>query len=83
MKIEFNKGKETILEHFHTPSSLGKALSWGNQPILESVDEVSDVQAIIYERKIHLFMKRTRNKRRITLDSAVMITTEENLLDVG
>jgi hypothetical protein len=80
---EVNKGKETILEHFHTPGSLGNTLSWGDQPIPEPVDEVVDVQAISYDRKRQLVVKRTRKKRRITLDSALMITTEETLLDAG
>jgi hypothetical protein len=72
-----------VLEHFHTPGSLGNSLSWGDQPIPEPVDEVVDVQAITYDRKIQLIVKRTGKKRRITLDSVVMITMEETLLDAG
>jgi hypothetical protein len=48
-KPEAEKGKETMLEHFHTPGSLGNVLTWGDQPIPEPVDEVVDVQAISYD----------------------------------
>jgi hypothetical protein len=76
-----DKGKEPTLEHFHTPGSLGNILSWGDQQILEPIDEVVDVQAIAYDRKRQVVVKRTSKKRRLTLDSAVMITTEETLFD--
>jgi hypothetical protein len=72
-----------VLEHFNTPGSLGNSLSWGEQPMPNLVDEVFDVQAIGYDRKRQLVLKRTRKKRRITLDSVVMITTEETMLDTG
>jgi hypothetical protein len=80
-KPGINKGKEPTLEHFHTPGSLGNALSWGDQPIPEPVDEVVDVQAIAYDRKRQVVVRRTNKKRRLTLDSVVMITIEETLLD--
>jgi hypothetical protein len=70
------------LEHFNTPIILVNALSWGDQPILEIVDEVVNVEAIAYDSKIQLVVKRTGKKRRITLYSVVMITTEETLLNV-
>jgi hypothetical protein len=82
-KLEVIKGKYMVLEHFHTLGNLGNSLSWRDQPILEPVDEVVHVQAIAYDRKIQLVVKRVVKKRIITLDSVVMITTEETLLDVG
>jgi hypothetical protein len=47
------------------------------------VDEVDDIQSIAYDRKRKWIVKRTGKKRRITLDSAVIITMEETLLDTG
>jgi hypothetical protein len=46
-----DKGKEAIFEHFHTPRSLSSAISWGDQPIPEPIDEVADVQEIAYDRE--------------------------------
>jgi hypothetical protein len=76
-----NKGKTPDLEHFHIPGSLGNSLSWGDQPIMEHVDEVVDVQEITCDIKIQVIVTRPRKKRRVTLDSALMITMEETLLD--
>jgi hypothetical protein len=76
-----DKGKEPTLEHFHTPGSLSNAISWGDQPIPEPVDEVVDVQAITYDRKRKVVVKRTSKKRRLTLDSVVVITMKETMLD--
>jgi hypothetical protein len=78
-----NKGKETILENFHTLGSLGNSLSWGDQPIPETMDKVVDVQDISYDSKRQLIVNITGKKRRITLESVVMITIKETLLDVG
>jgi hypothetical protein len=70
-----------VLEHFHTPGSLGNSLSWGDQPIPEPVDEVVDVQAIAYDRKRQVVVRRIGKKRRLTLDNVMLITMEETLLD--
>jgi hypothetical protein len=59
---EVSKGKETILEHFHTLINLGNTLSWGDQPIPDSMDEVVDVQSIAYDRKIQLVVKRMEKR---------------------
>jgi hypothetical protein len=53
----------------------------GRKKILELVDEVADIQVIPYDRKIKSIMKKTTKKRRITLDSSILIMTEENLLN--
>jgi DNA repair ATPase RecN len=45
------------------------------------VDEVSDIQAITYDRKRKVVMRRTTKKRRLTLDSTLLITTKETLLN--
>jgi hypothetical protein len=45
------------------------------------MDEVIDIQAISYERKRKSIMWRTTKKRRLTLDSTLLITTEETLLN--
>jgi hypothetical protein len=38
------KFQEPILEQIHTTESLGNTLTWGEQKILEPVDEVTDIQ---------------------------------------
>jgi len=42
---------------------------------------VVDIQAITYDRKIQVVVRRSDKKRRLNLDSVVMITIEETLLD--
>jgi hypothetical protein len=44
------------------------------------VDEVTDIQAIAYDRKRKAIVKRTTKKRRLTLDSSILITTKEKLI---
>jgi hypothetical protein len=39
-----------------------------------------DIQEIAYDRKRKSIMKRTTKKRRLTLDSSILITMEEKLL---
>jgi len=46
------------------------------------MDEVVDIQAISYDRKRKSIMRRTTKKRRLTLDSTLLITTEEKLLNI-
>ena len=70
------------MEHLYTARSLGSTLSWGDQQILELVDEVFDIQAISYERKSKFLMRRTIKKRKLTLDNTLFITTEETLFDI-
>jgi hypothetical protein len=69
------------MEHLYTVGSLGNTLSWGDQQIPEPVDEVTDIQEISYDRKIKVVMRRTVKKRKLTLDSTLLITTEETLFD--
>jgi len=72
---------EPIIEHLYTARSLGNTLSWGDQKILEPVDEVVNIQEISYNRKRKVLMRRTFKKRKLTLDSTFFITTEETLFD--
>ena len=55
-------------------------LTWGDQQILEPMDEVDYIQAIPYDQKRKSIMKRTTKKRRLTLDRSILITTEEKLI---
>jgi hypothetical protein len=57
------------------------ARPWGHYKIPELVDEIVDIQAITSDRKRKAVMKITTNKRRLMLDSKLLITTEETLLD--
>jgi hypothetical protein len=56
-------------------------LTWGDQQILEPMDEVADIQAIFYDQKRKYIMNRTTKKRRITLYHSILITTEEKLIN--
>jgi exosome complex RNA-binding protein Rrp42 (RNase PH superfamily) len=42
---------------------------------------VVDIQAISYDRKSKAIMKRTTKKRRLMLDSSILITMEEKMLN--
>jgi hypothetical protein len=72
--------QEPILEQVHIVGSLGNTLTWGEQKIPEPVDEVIDIQVIAYDRKRKAIMKRTTKKRRLMLDSLILITTKEKFL---
>jgi hypothetical protein len=72
--------QEPSLEQIYTVGSLGNTLTWGEKQIPEPVDEVTDIQEIAYDRKRKSIMKRTTKKRRLTLDSSILITTEEKLI---
>jgi len=69
------------MDHLYTPGSLGNMVSWGDQQILEHVDEIANMQAIAYDRKRKFMMKRTVKKRKLTFDSTLLITMEEALFD--
>jgi hypothetical protein len=45
------------------------------------MDEVADIQAIAYDRKRKSIVQKITNKRRITLDLSILITTEENMIN--
>jgi hypothetical protein len=46
------------------------------------VDEVVDIQAIFYDQKRNSIMKRTTNKRRLTLYHSILITVEKKLISM-
>jgi len=75
-----DKGKTPIIENFHTPGSMGNILAWDDQPILEPLDDVADIESIAYDRKMHLLVKITQRKMKLTLDSIVIMTSEETCL---
>jgi hypothetical protein len=72
--------QEPSIEQIYTIGSLINTLTWGEKQIPELVDEVNDIQAITYDRKRKSIMIITTKKRRITLDSSILITTEEKLI---
>jgi hypothetical protein len=45
------------------------------------MDEFIDIHAISYDWKRKSIVKRTTKRRRITLDSSILITTEETLMN--
>jgi hypothetical protein len=60
---------------------MGNMLAWGDQPIPEPLDEVSYIEAITYDKKRKLLVRRTQRKIKLTLDNTMVMTTEETLLD--
>jgi hypothetical protein len=60
---------------------LVNTLIWGEQQILEPVDEFTDIHVIYYDRKRKFVMRRITKKIRLTLDSLILITKEEKLLN--
>jgi hypothetical protein len=67
--------------NIYTPSGAWETLLLGERnKSPEPVDEVVDIQEIAYDRKRKSIMKRTTKKRRLTLDSSILITTEEKLI---
>jgi hypothetical protein len=73
--------QEPILEQVHTVRSQGNTPTWGEQQIPDHVDEVVDIQEISYDWKRKSIMKRTTKKRNLTLDSSILINTEEKILN--
>jgi hypothetical protein len=72
--------QELSIEQVYTIENLSNTLTWGDQQILEPVEEVSDIHAITYDQKRKSIIHRTTKKRRITLDCSILITIEENLI---
>jgi hypothetical protein len=62
------------MEHLYMTGSLGNILSWGDQQILEPVDEVVDIHDISYDRKRKVVMKIKFRKINLTLDRTLFIT---------
>jgi hypothetical protein len=56
-------------------------LSWGDQPIPHLVEDVVDLESFSYDKKKKSIVKRTHRKRKVTLDSGVLSTTEEVIID--
>jgi hypothetical protein len=56
-------------------------LTLGDQQILDPVGEVVDIQTIAYDRKRKFVMRRRTKKRRLMLDSTLLIMKEETLLN--
>jgi DNA repair ATPase RecN len=73
---------EPNLKQVYTIESLGNTLTWGDQQIPEPMDKVANIHAIAYDRKRKDIVQRTTKKRRITLDHSILITIEENLINI-
>jgi len=74
--------QEPSLEQIYTIESLENMLTWGDQQIPEPVDEVIDIHAIAYDQKRKDIVQRTTKKRSITLYRSILITIEENLINI-
>jgi hypothetical protein len=74
--------QEPNLEQIYTVGSQENTLTWGEQSILEPIDEVVNIQSIAYDRKRKSIMKRTTEKRSFTVDSLILITIEEKLISI-
>jgi hypothetical protein len=60
---------------------MGIMLAWGDKKIPEPLDEVVDIEAITYDKKIQVSVRRTSRKRKLNLDNTMVMTVEETLLD--
>jgi hypothetical protein len=81
--IEFSPVKEVqepVLDKIYTAGILGNTLTWGDQQILDPMDEVANIHVISYDRNRKAIIRRTTKKGSLTLDSMILITTKENLL---
>jgi hypothetical protein len=76
------ESQEPVIEHLYTGGCLGNTLTWGDQQIPKPVDEIVDIHAITYDRKSKFVMRRTTNKKRLMLNSTLLITIEETLLNI-
>jgi len=76
-----DKGKVPTMEHFHTLGSMGIMLAWGDKKIPKPLDEVVDIEAITYDKKIQVSVTRASRKRKLNLDNTMVMTVEETLLD--
>jgi hypothetical protein len=54
----------------------------GNQPIPDPLEEVVDLESIAYNRHKQAIVKRTRKRKQVDVDSVILCTTEESLLDI-
>jgi hypothetical protein len=75
--------REPTLEQIYTTGSLGNNITWGDQQIPDRVDEVADIYAISCDQKRKAIIQRMEKKRRITLDHSILVTTEENLINIA
>jgi DNA-directed RNA polymerase subunit E'/Rpb7 len=88
-QVEFGSKKqreevrEPTPEQIYNAGILRNNLTWGDQQILEPVDEVADIYAISYDQKRKAIVQRTEKKRRITLDQSIMVTIEEKLISTA
>jgi hypothetical protein len=73
--------QESVLAKIYKTRSLDNTLNWEDQQIPKPMDEFIDIHVISYERKSKSIMRRTTKKRRLTLDSVILITTEEKFLN--
>jgi hypothetical protein len=60
---------------------MGNMLAWRDQQIPEPLDEVAYIEAITYDKKRKLPVRRTQRKIKLTLDNTMVMITKETLLD--
>jgi hypothetical protein len=70
-----DKGKETMVEQFHTLGSFQNVLAWGDRKILEPIEEVADLESIAYNRQRKAIVRRTHKRKMVDVDSVVVYTT--------
>jgi len=75
--------QEPNLKQVYTIWGLGNTLTWGDHQIPEHVDEVADIYVIVYDQRRKAIVQRTTKNRRITLDRSILITIEENFINMG
>jgi hypothetical protein len=56
-------------------------LSRGDHPIPQPVDEVVDLEYLAYDQKMKLIIGRTQRKIKLIVDSGILFTFEEVIID--
>jgi hypothetical protein len=59
---------------------MSNILSWGDQIIPHPVEEVADLESFSYDKK-QKYIKITHRKRKVSLDSSVLRTTDKVIID--
>jgi hypothetical protein len=66
------KDKDPIMDQVHTPSSLENVLSWAYHPILEPLEEVTDLESIAYNCRKQAIINRTQKINIVNVDSSIL-----------
>jgi hypothetical protein len=76
-----DKGKDIVVEQFHTPGSFHNSLAWGDRNIPEPIEELDDLKSIAYNWLRKVIVRRMQERKRVDVDNFLIYTIEEPLLN--